>query len=335
MSIGFFGRVFGAAACCYAAATNAHHSTAMYDVERTMQVRGQVVSYEWTNPHVYIRVRPEEPDGAQAWTIETGSPTMVERIGLFRDSLRPGDRVVVDAYPSRSATRRMALFVSVRKEDGSLAVGREQSARSGAPTPVPAMNLSGNWLPATPEFVKFIGPPSEWPLTAKGREAVAAFTDAESEAPQCVSIAAPFLMAWTELKQIEVGDDTTIIRAALIDAVERVVHMNATSHDGAEPANQGHSIGRWEAGVLVVDTAHFAPHTSGTRAGVPSGAQKHLIERFALNADKTRLTYSYELTDPEYLTQAVTGNVQWAHRPDLAYTGYECDVENARRFLEE
>jgi hypothetical protein len=307
----------------------------MYDVERTMQLRGRVVDYEWTNPHVYIRVTPDEPVGAETWTIETGSPTMVERIGLFRDSLRPGDRVVVDAYPSRSATRRMALFVAVRKEDGSLAVGRDQSARPAPPPSSPATSLAGNWLPATPEFLRFVGPPSEWPLTARGRDAVAAFSDAESEAPLCVSIAAPFLMAWTELKQIELGDDTTIIRAALIDAVERVVHMNATSHDGATPSNQGHSIGRWEDGVLVVDTTQFAVHSSGTRAGVPSSAQKHLIERFALHPDATRLTYSYELTDPEYLTQTVTGSVQWAHRPDLAYTGYECDVENARRFLEQ
>lgn len=64
-------------------------------------------------------------------------------------------------------------------------------------------------------------------------------------------------MAWPDLKQIEVGDQTTVIRAALIDNTERVVHMNANSHLGAKPTNQGHSIGRFEDGALVVDTTDF------------------------------------------------------------------------------
>ena len=45
---------------------------------------------------------------------------------------------------------------------------------------------------------------------------------------------------------------------------------------------------------------------SATAPGLPSGAGKRLVERFALNADGG-LTYSFELEDPEYLKAASHG----------------------------
>jgi hypothetical protein len=326
-----------AAGALLAAPASAHHSPAIFALDRTVTLEGRVLAYEWTNPHVYIRLMAETGDGQQAvWEVEGGSPTMMERSGMFADTLRAGDRVVVQANPARNAARRMVLLSSLQKAGDGAPMTRDVLNTPAAPSaPLPADSLSGNWLPATPAFLQFVGPLSGWPLTDKAKAAAASFDDAESEAPECVSIPAPFLMAWNDLKQIELGEETTVIRAALIDDVERIVDMNAASHDGAEISNQGHSIGRWQGGILVVDTTHFAAHSSGNRAAVPSGERKHLIERFALSADRTRLTYSYELEDPEYLTEVVTGSVEWAHRPDLQYTGYACDPQNARRFLEE
>ena len=68
---------------------------------------------------------------------------------------------------------------------------------------------------------------------------------------------------------------------------------------------------------------------------MPSGTQKHLVERFGLSADRTTLTYSFTLEDPEYLAAAFEGSAVWDHRPDLQYTAEPCDLENARRYLEE
>ena len=62
----------------------------------------------------------------------------------------------------------------------------------------------------------------------------------------------------------------------------------------------------------------FAPHRLGNGAGLPSGAGKHLVERFALNAEGG-LTYSFESRDPEYLKERVTGTAQWLYRPDVEY----------------
>ena len=315
-----------------AADAGAHHSPAGYDLQKTITLAGNVIRYEWSNPHVYIFIRSTDP-GGDAWEVEAGSPTMVERAGWFKDSLRVNDRVVVQVNPARNTARRAALLVSLHKADGSLTYQRGTLAPAAQPNPVAASGLTGNWLPSTPSFTRFLGSPAEWPLTSKGRASVTTHTDAKNGAQNCVSLSAPFLMAWPDLKRIEVGDRTVIIRAALIDNVERVIDMRAKSHAGAALTNQGHSIGRFEGGVLVVDTTDFTAHASGIREGVPSGRGKHLVERFQLSADRTRLTYEFELEDPEYLTKPVTGTAEWVHRPDLTYVGYRCDRAMAGRFL--
>lgn len=318
-------------------AANAHHSPAIYDAERTITLVGTVVDYEWGNPHVYVHIRiTNDHGGEEVWEVEAGSPTMMERTGWFRDALRINDRVTVEANPARNAARRVAWLSSLQKADASMSYRRGAPLVSALPpNPVAATGVSGNWLPTAPAFIRFVGPPAEWPLTEKARAALAAHTDSQNESQNCVSLSAPFLMAWADLKRIEVGAEITTIEAALIDDVRREVRMNVDSHNQAEPTNQGHSIGRFEGDVLVVDTARFAVHASGIRTGVPSSSRKHLVERFELSADRTRLTYSYELEDPEYLTQPVRGSVEWIHRPDLTYTGYDCDRESAGRFLAE
>jgi hypothetical protein len=314
-----------------------HHSDAMYDVERTLTLAGEVVRYHWGNPHVYIHVMVESGGGEEVWEVEAGSPTMMERSGWFANTLQVGDRVIVQASPAKNSNRRAALLATLQRLDGSPLYERgAPRVSSESPPQNPATSLSGNWLPTTPAFIRYLGPPSEeWPLTEKSKAAFATHADYKNESQNCVSISAPFLMTWNDLKQIEVGDQITIIRAALIDDVEREIHMKAESHDGSEPTNQGHSIGHWEGDVLVVDTIRFLEHASGIREGVPSSPQKHLTERFALSSDRTRLTYSYKLDDPEYLTEPVMGSAEWAYRPDLTYTGYECDREVAGRFLAE
>ncbi|NNC63325.1 MAG: hypothetical protein HKN84_00950 [Gammaproteobacteria bacterium] len=50
--------------------------------------------------------------------------------------------------------------------------------------------------------------------------------------------------------------------------------------------------------------------------------------------DGAQIEYEFELEDPEYMTEAVTGTTTWDYRPDLEPQRIECDPENARRFLE-
>jgi hypothetical protein len=259
---------------------------------------------------------------------------MMERAGWTRDSFSVGDALAIDVNPERNTERRMARGIVVRSRDGAQLAFRGQAPTARGPA-VPAKGLGGNWLPGPePVFLAFVGAPRGWSLTPKGLEALASSDPDNNPGIDCVALQSPFQMVWTELKNIELAGDTVILRTALNVGVERVVHLDQTTHAGAPFSNDGHSIGRWDGGALVVDTRNFSDHPIGNREGVPSGSQKHLIEYFELSADGTKLTYRFRLEDPEFLASPFEGSAVWEHRPDLPYKAEECSLENARRFLE-
>jgi hypothetical protein len=159
---------------------------------------------------------------------------------------------------------------------------------------------------------------------------MAEFVDTVNPGTDCVPFSAPIYMLLPGFRSIEVRDDVVLIRGEDAD-VERVVHLGAT-HAGATASVHGHSVGRWEGAELVVDTTHFAAHRIGNGGSLPSGAEKHLVERFAVTPEGG-LTYSFVLEDPEYLTAPVTGSSQWTYRPDVPFAATPCSPDNARRFL--
>jgi len=313
----------------------AHHSRAIYDRERSITIEGVVTRFEWSNPHVYLYIETRTGMGNPVvWAIEQGATTSMRRRGWSPDTLVPGDRVVVQANPARDSSRKMALVASVQKAGVTLYGGGSllESLDDTVGLRVEGNSLSGTWVVRAQRIYQdFSRPP--WPLTAKGDAAVESYDDLTMNPQmQCMSRTAPWFMIFPSVHKIEVGD-TSVSILSEYDAIERAVHMDGSSHDGAAVSYQGHSIGRWEGEVLVIDTTHFSDHRSGIGRGVPSGSQKHLVERFELNPDGTSLTYRFELVDPEYLAAPVTGEVRFAYRPDLEFTPIQCDLENARRFV--
>ncbi len=116
--------------------------------------------------------------------------------------------------------------------------------------------------------------------------------------------------------------------------VRRVIYLDGREHaDGGERTNQGHSVGRWEGETLVVDTRNFSDNGAGNAFEIPSGALKHVVERFSLSADRKRIEYEYLLEDPDFLTEPVRGEGIWDDRRDLEALPNQCDPEIARRFL--
>jgi hypothetical protein len=87
----------------------------------------------------------------------------------------------------------------------------------------------------------------------------------------------------------------------------RTIYMNLDAPPaGIEPSRGGHSIGRWERDVLVVDTIGFAP---GLLTGqIVHSDQLHVIERFAFDAERQALTREYTAEDPLYFTGHHTGS---------------------------
>ena len=132
--------------------------------------------------------------------------------------------------------------------------------------------------------------------------------------------------------EIEVNTDTVILRGEYYDS-ERTVFMDGRGHpENGERTHDGHSIGRWEGDVLVVDTTNVSDHPSPYQNGIPSGSQKHVVERYALSEDGTALTVDFVLEDPEYLAEPLTGTLDWKYRPDLEMHRYDCDPEVSGQF---
>ena len=317
------------------APAGAHHSRAIYDLERSITIDGVVTRFEWANPHVYLYVEvPDDNGDTVVWEIENGSTTAMGRRGWSRETFVPGDRVSVEASPGKDTNRHVAVVTTVTKAGVTLiGRGRLDASASGSLGPaVQAEGLTGTWVVPQGALVDLFSEPENWALTAAGSAAVESYDDLTMNPQiQCISRTAPWVMIFPSVQRIDVEEDAVTLRSEY-DTVERIVRLDTDSHDGAAFSHHGHSIGRWDGDALVIDTTHFADHRSGNARGVPSGARKHLIERFELNPDRSSLSYSFELEDPDYLTAPVTGELQSAYRPDIEFDLVACDPDNARRF---
>src|SRR5436853_6978818 len=74
---------------------SAHHSfSAEFDSNKQVTLEGKVVMMEWVNPHSWLHIGVQQPDGSvQRWKIEGGSPSVLLRKGWKRDSLPAGTQV--------------------------------------------------------------------------------------------------------------------------------------------------------------------------------------------------------------------------------------------------
>ncbi len=87
---------------------SAHHSAAGYDrnPDNLVKLEGVVVEFRWRNPHVVLVWDVTDDSGEVVrWRGELASPTsMTGRAGMSRNSLKPGDRVEVYAFPAVRGT---------------------------------------------------------------------------------------------------------------------------------------------------------------------------------------------------------------------------------------
>jgi hypothetical protein len=87
----------------------AHHSfAAEYDAKQPIKLNGTITKVEMVNPHGWIYVDVKAADGKiEHWACETGAPNALIRRGWTRDSLKPGDAVVIDGFRAKDGTTTM------------------------------------------------------------------------------------------------------------------------------------------------------------------------------------------------------------------------------------
>ena len=72
------------------------------------------------NPHSFVHVMVKAPDGTTArYVVEWGSPSQLGGQGVARDTLKPGDYVIISGSPGRNVDdNRMRLISFRRPKDG-------------------------------------------------------------------------------------------------------------------------------------------------------------------------------------------------------------------------
>ena len=101
-----------------AAAANAHHSFAMFDLGKDVTVDAVIKEVQFTNPHVWLQILVKDDKGTETeWSIESGAPGMMLRNGWKPSTLKPGDKVTLTLHPLRDGKSGGSL-VKVIVPDG-------------------------------------------------------------------------------------------------------------------------------------------------------------------------------------------------------------------------
>jgi hypothetical protein len=99
----------------------AHHSFAStYDESKKITVEGKLVQFLFRNPHSFVHVLAPDEDGTmQRWAIEWGGAGQLGGQGVTRDTLKPGDKVIITGNPGRNpADHRVRMVTLRRPSDG-------------------------------------------------------------------------------------------------------------------------------------------------------------------------------------------------------------------------
>ncbi len=108
------------AALALALPAAAHHSTAMFDFAKTVEIKGTIKEFQWTNPHTWTKVDVE--GGGQAaveYGLEGMSPNYLARNGWSKRTLKTGDKVTLQVHPLKDG-RPGGFMVSVKLADGTV-----------------------------------------------------------------------------------------------------------------------------------------------------------------------------------------------------------------------
>ena len=113
----------------------AHHSFAVFfDDTKSIEVRGTVTDFRFTNPHGVITITGARTGGGpqETWRAETNAPTILSRRGWSATSLKKGDVITIEGWPSRDGKNYIRMR-RVTRADGT-ALGVPASAAGTDPS---------------------------------------------------------------------------------------------------------------------------------------------------------------------------------------------------------
>lgn len=94
----------------------AHHSFASTFLKQSITIDGKVVEFLFRSPHSVVLVETlDEKRQPITWAAEWGTAGQLSRIGIEKDTLKPGDHVIINGYPSRNAADHRMFIVDITR----------------------------------------------------------------------------------------------------------------------------------------------------------------------------------------------------------------------------
>ena len=328
-------------ACGHAAA---HHSaTVTYDIDRTVEVSGQVTGIEWRNPHVRILLRASD-DNAE-WEVEANSVSILQRMGVTAETVALGDVIRVAGAPSRCGAPQLfatnllsSTGAELLLEPGAAprwsqevigddtAWTSEESAQSDVEDrPDGIFGVWSTTLTNPASFPLFPERDTNYPLTDAAREHVTAWQSIENNPYfTCTPMGMPRVMGQPyPIEFVDRGSEIHL-RIELHDLV-RVIGMTDNENPAVDrqPTPLGYSAGDWEGPALRVTTTSSSwPYFN--QSGIPQSAQSVITERFTPADDGMRLHYELTVDDPETFSEPVTLRKYWHWRAGEEVLPFNC-----------
>ena len=109
--------VLGLTSLLAATAAYAHHSFAKeYAEEKQISLEGDVVSFEYRNPHAWVYFTANDGSGVvRKFGAEWANPRRLEQQGVSAADIKAGDHVIISGAPNRNATTYSVHLKSIRR----------------------------------------------------------------------------------------------------------------------------------------------------------------------------------------------------------------------------
>ena len=328
---------------------HSHHGTnGQFDASKIIQVTGVISDIAFVNPHAYVYIDVTNDDGeTETWNCELRAASVMKRSGWRKEMFANGIRVDIVGVAARRDP--LGCYVETISFNGGEPIERYAQIKENQITPDstrPAVtkwgapNFAGDWA-ATQRLVGPIsGPNAMAPigrrsggrieLTDSGIAALARLTASEGDNVTGRLDCTPrdFFADWIfdqHPNSVVQEEDKIVLNYGFMDTI-RTIHIDLQEHPSdIEPSFGGHSIGKWDGDVLVVETIGFTEGAS--RRNVHSSSYR-TVEKFSLQSEngKPVLMRSYQAYDPEYWTDGsiLTGE-QILYIADYPYEPYACD----------
>jgi hypothetical protein len=115
----------------------AHHSFAMFEMDKDVSYTGVITEVKWQNPHIHFVLRIDPGPGVEkeqvgTWEVEAAAIAIMSRQGWNKNTLKVGDKVTLVGHPLRSGEKGLSLFYLVRPDGSHLYTDIARPKKSGA-----------------------------------------------------------------------------------------------------------------------------------------------------------------------------------------------------------